>query len=169
MRIWCIIIGIVFVLHYYLTYTRACMGWCLVLFWKQFLVRYLFLNPCLQTGNFWSQYLTFSATSGLHIPCVHSKYHNKERSRLKKNVYEISPEYVAMPLQWTDTHQLNTFHLILWQSFPNYQLTRYTTSSFKQITITTYPYIFFLVIPFQNCTLFIQKILCYAHACKVDI
>jgi hypothetical protein len=53
--------------------------------------------PCLPIGDFRVLYLTYSATSEIHISCAHLKYHNTERSRLKK-AYEILPETVAMPL-----------------------------------------------------------------------
>jgi hypothetical protein len=38
-----------------------------------------------------------NSRSEIHIPFAHLKYHDKERSRLKK-AYEILPESVAMPL-----------------------------------------------------------------------
>jgi hypothetical protein len=40
----------------------------------------------------------FNSRSGINISCAHWKYHDKERSRLKK-AYEILPESVAMPLE----------------------------------------------------------------------
>jgi hypothetical protein len=42
--------------------------------------------PCLYSEDFRVLYLAFNSRSGIHIPCAHYKYHDKERLRLKRHM-----------------------------------------------------------------------------------
>ena len=73
-------------------------GWILYYTWHlNLLLTKTRLVPYLCLSDFRALYLAFNARSGIHISCAHYKYHNEERSRLKK-AYEILLESVAMPL-----------------------------------------------------------------------